>query len=120
MHADPLVPEVGYRDRVLADRQQVAAFAVCRRYWRNNLETVQRLATEHGAVCPDVIHFVFAGGQVKSLLSLFSYLGTGEQRPKYHGVAIPPSNLQDGFEKDAHTFAGRAADRVAAAGSPRA
>ena len=100
---------------VLGPGQQVAAFAVCRRYWRNNLETVQHLATEHGAECPDAIHFVFAGGQVKSLLSLFSYLGTGEQRPKYHGVPIPPSNLQDGYENDARAFAGRAADRLVAA-----
>jgi hypothetical protein len=69
-------------------------------------------------VCPDVVHFVFAGGQVKSLLSLFSYLGSGEQRERYHGVKIPPSNLQGGFESEARAFAGRAADRLLAAGRP--
>ncbi len=104
--------------RVLDSGQQVAAFAVCRRYWRNNLKTVHRLATERGAECVDTIHFAFEGGQVRSLLSLLSYLGSGEQRPRYLGVKIPPSNLQEGYEDQARTFAGRLADRLVAAGSP--
>src|SRR5436190_10467319 len=43
----------------LLDGQKVGAFVVCRRYWRNNLKTVERLATEHGADCLDSTHFVF-------------------------------------------------------------
>jgi menaquinone-dependent protoporphyrinogen IX oxidase len=98
--------------KLLVAPQPVAAFAVCRRYWRNNLKTVQRLSTEHGAESVGAIHFAFAGGQVKSLLSLFSYLTHGESRPKYHGVAIPPSNLQDGYENAARAFAAGLADRL--------
>jgi hypothetical protein len=89
-------------------------FVVCRRYWRNNLKTVQRLATQHGAECLDTIHFVFAGGEVRSFLSLVSYLGTGENRGRYLGVKIPPSNLQPGYDDAARTFAGRLTDRLAA------
>ena len=99
--------------QLLSAPQRVAAFAVCRRYWRNNLKTVKRLSTDHGAECVDTIHFVFAGGQVKSLLSLFSYLTYGENRPKYHGIKIPPSNLQNGYEDDARAFAERLADNLA-------
>ena len=66
----------------LLDGQKVGAFVVCRRYWRNNVKTVERLATEHGAEFLDSTHFVFAGGQIKSFLSLVSFLGTGEHRPR--------------------------------------
>lgn len=99
--------------------QRVAGFVVCRRYWKNNIKTVQRLATEQGAECLDTTHFVFAGGQVKSLLSLISFLGTGENRGRYLGAKIPPSNLQDGYADTARTFAGGLADRLGAA-EPRA
>ena len=101
--------------KLLVAPQRVAAFAVCRRYWRNNLKTVQRLSTEHGAECLDTIHFAFAGGQVKSLLSLFNYLTYGQNRPKYHGVKIPPSNLQDGADDAARAFGAGLADRLLAA-----
>jgi len=98
--------------KLLVAPQRVAAFAVCRRYWRNNLKTVRRLSTEHGAECVDTVHFAFAGGQIKSLLSLFNYLTHGENRTKYHGVHIPPSNLQDGYENVARTFAAGLAERL--------
>jgi hypothetical protein len=49
---------------------------------------------------------------VRSLLSLFSFLTHGENRPKYHGINIPPSNLQDGYDKAARAFAGELADRL--------
>jgi hypothetical protein len=45
---------------------------VCRRYWRHNLKTVRRLGVERGGQCLDEIHFRYAGGQVRSLLSLIS------------------------------------------------
>ena len=38
------------------------------------------------------------GGQVRSLLSLLSYLGSGEYRERYLGVKIPPTNLQEARE----------------------
>ena len=71
-----------------------AAFVVCRRYWGINQRTVIKLATAKGGSYVDGAHWAFAGGQIKSLLSLLSYLGTGENRDKYLGVKIPPTNLR--------------------------
>ena len=60
----------------------VAVFVVCRRYWKNNLKTVRQLAEKSGATVVGETHFSYLGGQIRSLLSLISYLGTGEyQRP---------------------------------------
>ncbi len=90
----------------------VAAFVVCRRYWKNNLKTVQRLAEGHGATRVDTTHFKYLGGQVRSLLSLISYLGTGEYHERYLGVKIPPTNLQPDGDAAARDFAVRLADRL--------
>jgi hypothetical protein len=94
-----------------------AAIAVCRRYWRNNLETVKRLATERGSTYLDGIHFTWLGGQIGSLLSLLSYLGSGEARPRYLGVPIPPPNIPADQLAAARAFAGSLADRIGAAGA---
>jgi hypothetical protein len=51
-----------------------AVAIVCRQYWRHNMKTVRRLATERGGIFLDNIHFRYEGGQVRSLLSLISYL----------------------------------------------
>ena len=72
-----------------------AAAVPCRRYWRHNLKTVRRLGTKRGGIYADGIHFRYQGGQVRSLLSLISYLGSGEYRERYLGVKIPPTNIQD-------------------------
>ena len=77
MHADPFVPEVTGGRQVLNDKSMVG-FVVCRRYWKNNVHTVQQLAEANGATCVGMTHFTYLGGQVRSLLSLVSYLGTGE------------------------------------------
>jgi hypothetical protein len=58
--------------------KRFAAFVVCRRYWGFNLKAVRKLGTEQGGDYVDGIHFSFAGGQVRSLLSLISYFGKGE------------------------------------------
>jgi menaquinone-dependent protoporphyrinogen IX oxidase len=79
------------------DRKRFAAFVVCRRYWRNNLKTVRKLGTKHGGEYINGIHFTFAGGQVRSLLSLISYLGKGEHRERYLGVRIPSANLKPDY-----------------------
>ena len=63
--------------RVL-DGRPFAAFVVCRRYWKHNLKTVRRLGTKRGGHWVDGIHFRYEGGQIRSLLSLISYLGSGE------------------------------------------
>ena len=82
-----------------------AGYVVCRRYWGNNQKTVKRLGTEAGGTYVDGLHYAYEGGQIKSLLSLVSYLGSGEYREKFHGVKIPPTNLPSGFEESAADFA---------------
>jgi hypothetical protein len=84
----------------------------CRRYWKHNLKTVRRLGTERGGVFADGIHFRYQGGQVRSLHSLLSYLGSGEYRQRYLGVKIPPTNLQDYHLEAARKFAAGLADRL--------
>ncbi len=91
-----------------------AAAVCCRRYWRHNLKTVRRLGTKNGGVFTDGIHFRYQGGQVRSLLSLLSYLGSGEYRDRYLGIKIPPTNLQDYHLEAARKFADGLADRLLA------
>ena len=61
----------------------------------------------------DGIHFAYQGHQVRSLLSLLSYLGSGEYRERYLGVKIPLTNLQDYHLEAARKFAGGLANRGA-------
>jgi hypothetical protein len=89
-----------------------AAVVCCRRYWKHNLKTVRRLGTERGGVFAGGIHFRYQGGQVRSLLSLLSYLGSGEYRERYLGVKIPPTNLRDYHLAEARKFADGLADRL--------
>jgi menaquinone-dependent protoporphyrinogen IX oxidase len=96
----------------LLNGRRFAAFAACRRYWRHNLKTVKKLGTKRGGVFVDAIHFRYQGGQVRSLLSLLSYLGTGEYRDRYLGVKIPPTNIQEYHLEAARTFANELADRL--------
>src|SRR5277367_5237661 len=97
--------------RVLKGKQFAVA-VVCRRYWRHNLKTVKRLATKCGGVFMDGIHFSYEVGQVRSLLSLISYLGSGEYRKRYLGIKIPPTNLRDYHLEQARTFANGLANRL--------
>jgi hypothetical protein len=93
-----------------------AGFVVCRRYWGYNLKTVKRLGTQRGGKFLDGVHFSYQGGQIRSLMSLISYLGSGEYQEKYFGVKIPKTNLKDGFEVEATTFAHGLATKVGASG----
>jgi menaquinone-dependent protoporphyrinogen IX oxidase len=97
--------------RILGGKR-FAAFVVCRRYWGFNLKAVRKLGTERGGEYVDGIHFSFAGGQVRSLLSLISYFGKGENRERYLGVKIPPTNLKPDYLEQAQAFATRLADRL--------
>jgi hypothetical protein len=96
----------------LLEGRKVAAFVVCRRYWKNNLKTVTALAESHGATCVGSTHFKYLGGQVRSLLSLISYLGTGEYRDRYLGVKIPPTNVQPDGDDAARAFARGLVDQL--------
>ncbi len=97
--------------RVL-DGKPFAVAVPCRRYWRHNLKTVRRLGTRTGGVFADGIHFRYQGGQVRSLLSLISYLGSGKYRERYLGVKIPPTNLQEYHLEAARKFANGLGDRL--------
>jgi menaquinone-dependent protoporphyrinogen IX oxidase len=90
--------------------KRFTAFVVCRRYWGINLRGVKKLGTRRGGEYVDGIHFSFAGGQVRSLLSLLSYFGKGEDRERYLGVKIPPSNLKPDYAEQARAFAAGLAD----------
>jgi menaquinone-dependent protoporphyrinogen IX oxidase len=94
--------------------KRFAGYVVCRRYWNNNLKTVRTLGTEHGGEWVDGIHFAYAGGQVTSLMSLISYLAKGENRARYMGLKIPPTNLAPDFGDKASAFANLLADSVGA------
>jgi hypothetical protein len=89
--------------RVL-NAKRFAAFAVCRRYWRNNLNTVRDLGIKQGGNFVSGTHFTHAGGQVLSLLSLISFLGKGEDRDRYLGVKIPPASLKPSYLEQARAF----------------
>jgi menaquinone-dependent protoporphyrinogen IX oxidase len=97
--------------RILNGRR-FAAYVVCRRYWGLNLRTVRKLGTAQGGHYVDGAHWSYAGGQVKSLLSLLSYLGKGENRERYLGVKIPVTNLQPDDLEGARAFAAGLAYRV--------
>jgi menaquinone-dependent protoporphyrinogen IX oxidase len=90
-----------------------AVAVCCRRYWKHNLKTVRRMGTKCGGEFVDGIHFRYQGGQVRSLLSLLSYLGSGEYRERYLGIKIPPTNIQENHLAEARTFADRLANRIA-------
>jgi menaquinone-dependent protoporphyrinogen IX oxidase len=94
----------------LLDGTRFAAYVVCRRYWSINLKAVKKLGTKRGGEYVTGTHFSFAGGQVRSLLALLSYFGKGENRERYLGVKIPPTNLQPAYRDEARAFANELAD----------
>jgi hypothetical protein len=98
--------------RRLFKGKRFAAFAVCRRYWRNNLNTVRDLGIEQGGEFVNGTHFAHAGGQILSLLSLISYLGKGQDHERYLGVKIPPASLKPDYLAQAQTFANGLADHL--------
>ena len=92
--------------------KRFAAYVVCRRYWSINLKEVKKLGTAQGGVYAGGTRFQFEGGQIRSLLSLLSYFGTGEMRERYLGVKIPPTNLKPDFPGQAQGFANKLADSL--------
>lgn len=87
-----------------------AAFVVCRRYWRENLKAVRKLGEKQGGRYLDGIHFEYPGDQLRSMLSLTSYLGTGEYRDRYLGVRIPTTNIAPEQLEQTREFASVLAD----------
>ena len=97
-----------------------AAYVVCRRYWSINLKEVRKLGTAQGGRYLDGTRFQFAGGQIRSFLSLISYYGKGEMRERYLGVKIPPTNLKPDFLGQAQAFANKLADSLNGGSVPSA
>jgi len=87
-----------------------AAYVVCRRYWSTNLKEVRKIATAQGGTYGT--KFQFAGGQIRSFLSLLSYYGKGEMRVRSLGIKIPPTNLTPDFGDEAQAVANRLADSL--------
>jgi menaquinone-dependent protoporphyrinogen IX oxidase len=87
-----------------------AVFVVCRTFWRENLQAVRELAEEQGGRYVDEIHFTYPGDNLRSMLALTSYLGSGEYRQRYLGLRIPPTNVQPEQLEQTRTFAARLAD----------
>ena len=94
-----------------------AAFVVCRRYWRDNFKTVRKLGQKQGGRYVGGVHFEYPGGQLRSLLSLTSYLGSGEYRDRYMGIRIPTTNVQPEQLEQTREFASALADRLFGRGS---
>jgi menaquinone-dependent protoporphyrinogen IX oxidase len=103
----------------LLENTRFTGFVVCRRYWKNNLKTVRRLGSQRGGEYVEGVHFKYPGGQIRSLLSLISYLGSGEYRDRYLGVRIPPTNLQPEHLDAARGFAAKLADGLVDVDKPR-
>jgi multimeric flavodoxin WrbA len=98
--------------RQVLQSKRFTAVVVCRRYWKHNLKTVRRLGGKQGGDFVEGVHFRYEGGQVRSLLSLISYLGSGKYRERYLGIKIPPTNIRDSQLETARTFAHGLADRL--------
>jgi menaquinone-dependent protoporphyrinogen IX oxidase len=98
--------------RKLLSGKPFAVFVVCRTFWRENLEAVRELAEEQGGRYVDEIHFTYPGDNLRSMLALTSYLGTGEYRKRSLGFKLPPTNVQPEQLEQARTFAARLADRL--------
>ncbi len=89
-----------------------AVFVVCRQFWRENLEAVRELAEQQGGHYVDEIHFTYPGDPIRSMLSLTSYLGSGEYRKRYLGISIPSTNVQPEQLAQTRTFAAGLAARL--------
>lgn len=98
--------------RPLLDGTPFAVFVVCRRYWRENLKAVRKLAGKMGGRYVGEIHFSYPGDQVRSMMSLTSYLGSGEYRQRYLGLAMPPTNVSEDQVEESRRFAAKLADRL--------
>ena len=98
--------------RKLLAHKPFAVFVVCRQYWKENLTAVRELAERQGGRYVDGIHFTYPGDPLRSMLSLTSYLGSGEYRDRYLGVRIPSTNVQPEQLEQARKFAVALADRL--------
>ncbi|MCH9769142.1 MAG: flavodoxin family protein [Actinomycetia bacterium] len=98
--------------RNLLEGKRFAVFVVCRRKWRGNLAGVRKLAEKKGGRYLDGIHFTYPGSELSSMLSLTSYLGSGQYKDRYLGIKLPPTNISTDQIEESRRFAARIADKV--------
>jgi menaquinone-dependent protoporphyrinogen IX oxidase len=98
--------------RKLLSGKPFAVFVVCRQYWQENSTAVRELAEQQGGKYVDEIHFTYPGDPLRSMLSLTSYLGSGEYRDRYLGIRIPKTNVQPEQLEQARNFAAGLADQL--------
>ena len=98
--------------RKLLSGKPFAVFVVCREYWQENSTAVRELAEQQGGKYVDEIHFTYPGDPIRSMLSLTSYLGSGQYRNRYLGVRIPKTNVQPEQLEQTRSFAAGLADQL--------
>lgn len=98
--------------RNLLEGKRFAVFVVCRRKWRGNLAGVRKLAEKKGGRYLDGIHFTYPGSELSSMLSLTSYLGSGQYKDRYLGIKLPPTNISTDQLEESRRFAARISDKV--------
>ena len=103
---------MSHEARNLLEDKRFAVFVVCRRKWRKNLRGVRKLAEKKGGRYVDGIHFTYPGSELRSMLSLTSYLGSGEYKQRYLGLTLPPTNINDEHLEESRRFAARISDKV--------
>jgi hypothetical protein len=89
---------------------------VCRRRdWEHSLKTVARMGTTRGGEFVDGIYFRYQGGQVRSLSSLLSFVGSGQYQERYQAVEVPPTKIRRYQLDEARKFADDLGVRLVAA-----
>lgn len=98
--------------RKLLAGNNFAVFIACRGRWRGNLAEITKLGRWQGGRYAGEYHATYPGNEVTSMLSLTSYLGSGEYREKYLGVTLPPTNVSAAQLDEARGFAESLADSL--------
>ena len=110
LHADDAVPRrvahaVGRELRRYGRDAKALATAPLQRLLGRKRDAMTEPREFVARIFVDGLHFRYHGGQVRSLLSLLSYVGSGQYRERYLGVKIPPTNLQEHQLEQARAFA---------------
>ena len=100
--------------KAVLEGKPFACASISRRYYGTNLRQQKKLGEKSGGRFVDKVHFVAAGGQVKSMLSWLGYVKHGEPQPRVFGLKMPPPNLKPDFDEQARSFVDGVVDEVLA------
>jgi hypothetical protein len=73
------------------------------------------MGTKRGGEFVDGIYFRYQGGQVRSLSSLLSFVGSGQYQERYQAVEVPPTKIRRYQLDEARKFADDLGVRLVAA-----